>query len=619
MTNQPISPEILTPVTDHPHDPPTLNINSDNDERIVNTKTNTPQQTQQQPVSLLTALIHSSDNNSNKNIKNQNTGTGILSSHSSTPSTAFSSPRSHGILQQSQSQTQQQQQGASILRRESNSGLSDDGNIGLGLKGMETLKSRLENIEEKRERIGWAADVEQPPVRSGLKFAVASHPNRPSSSTNQTPNLEAPGEAEYDTDEGYQEDEEDGFDSDSSQDSQINPRFPFARPTNFEQHPRYIGSTHIPTITSPGKRLEEEKEKADPAPSLLPPPSRRGRGHIRVDENTVSENAASKDKICSRHRSPPPARSRSISRSSSRHQSSSKSAPHSPSKSHPTSAGNGRLSDAGPRSNRAGSPMPSASQLSELDDDEEDLENDDDDDEEDAGGDSPKYDIPSTGWRSDDAVFYGPKARQVTPIARHRPRRHSSALDRAVFVDSDDDGEGDVVVDGVSPQNSGISGFLRRASEHIPGFRRPSSGLNRSSTTRSTTSQAQIPCPPALDNTPAMAQNNTPSDLNNSTGGLTHRLENALSIPSVPSSAAVSRSTSLNKPNQSYSRPNQLNKQSQSENPTTTTTTTTQHNQINRVVTPQSIPNIKFKDNEQLGWTDEALLEIRKSRKSDQL
>ncbi|WRT67164.1 uncharacterized protein IL334_004130 [Kwoniella shivajii] len=441
-----LSPQILTPVSDRSHEPPSLTIGSDGDS---------------QPVSLLTALIQSSDKKPS------------ASTQSSAPSTAFSSPRgpNHGILQQSN---------PAILRRDSND------QVGLGLGGVETLKSRLEKVEEKRERIGWADAVDQP---------------QPTSTSPES------------DDEGYQEDSEEGFDSDNSQDSQIDPRYPFARPTNFDR-PRFIGATQLPSKT--------------PAPALLPPPARRGRGHIKVDETAH-------DKTCSRHRSPPPARSRS----SSAHKSS------------------GRLSDAGPRDGRAGSPMPDPIPSDEEEDEEE-------------------MHIPAGGWRSDDAVFYGPNAQHVRPI-RRRPRRHSSALRPSVFVDSDDE----------TQPSGGIGDFLRRASEHIPGFRRPSSGLNRVSSGASESgyphSIPQAACPPALDNTPAMAQQPFTND---ATGGLAHRLETALS--SSPASAAVSRVASVN-----------MRQEMVPAGP----------------VTAQPIPRVH--DGEQLGWTEEALLEIRKSRKDN--
>ncbi|WVW83050.1 hypothetical protein I302_105067 [Kwoniella bestiolae CBS 10118] len=520
--SQPIkSPQILTPVSDHPHDPPHFHNSSDGDERA-------------QPVSLLTALIQSSD-------RKHPHSSGVLSAHSSAPSTAFSSPHrhSHGILAKSPDAVPHHS--ASILRRESNSGLSDDGHVGLGLGGMESLTHRLEKVEEKRESIGWADDVKDQP-RSSLKFAVASHPNHTESFKTHN---------DSDTDDGYQEDEEDGFDSDSSQDSQIAPRFAFARPTNFEQHPRYIGSTHIPP------------QQSTPAPALLPPPARRGRGHIRVDETSTAQ-----DKTCSRHRSPPPVRSRSTSHH--------RSAPHSPS---------GRLSDAGPRQGRAGSPMPEPP----SDDSEDEVEDPDEE-----GSPQQQTDHLATGWRSDDAVFYGLKARKVTPISRARPRRHSSALDHAVFVDSDDEDKADH-----HHKPTIIGDFLRRASEHIPGFRRPSSGMDRVSSGGGSESgvcrsvRPQTPCPPALDNTPAIAQNRFANDIGDASGGLTHRLETALSIPSVPNSAVPSRAGSVNR----HHEPAQV-----------------------RPAIAQSIPTARGKDaDEQLGWTDEALLEIRKSRNADRV
>ncbi|WWC69415.1 uncharacterized protein I206_103354 [Kwoniella pini CBS 10737] len=544
MSRPPMSPQILTPVSDQSHDPPHIHSNSDGEEKMNSS----------QPISLLTALIQSADHKPTKPYMHTS---GIISSHSSTPSTAVSSPRApgHGILQQAKSPENPAFQGGSILRRESNSGLSDEGHVGLGLGGMETLTSRLEKVEEKRERIGWADEVEHPPRSNALKFAVAPHPNHPGPTADHRAfSPISDDEDDEDIDEGYQEDEEDGFDSDDSRDSQIHPRFPFARPTNFENHPRYIGGTYIPF------------QQAAPAPALLPPPSRRGRGHIRVDETSPSQ-----DKICSRHRSPPPVRSRSSSG-----QRSSKPISHSP---------NGRLSDAGPREGRAGSPMPIA-----IAEDSEDEESDE------SAPVEEQERIVSAGWRSDDAVFYGPKAKQVNPIRRIRPRRHSSAFDNSVFVDSDGEDK-----EGHQPSSSGIGNFLRRASEHIPGFRRPSGGLDRVSSgggTESAGQRASTPCPPALDNTPAMAQNRFANDPNDNSGGLTHRLETALNIPSAPNSTVVSRNPSIVKHSETHSNP-----------------ISPRSAKVPTITTAQIIPTSKGED--QLGWTDEALLEIRKSRKSD--
>ncbi|WWC61078.1 uncharacterized protein I303_103656 [Kwoniella dejecticola CBS 10117] len=545
MPRPPTSPQILTPVSDQSHDPPQLHINSDGEDKVISSHP---------PVSLLTALIQSSDH---KPTKHHPQTSELMTSHSSTPSTAFSSPRApgHGILQQAKSPENLAAQGGSILRRESNSGLSDEGHVGLGLGGMEALTSRLEKVEEKRERIGWADEVDHPPRTNALKFAVAPHPNHPGPESGFRP-LSPPSDDELDgdIDDGYQEDEEDGFDSDDSQGSQIDPRFPFARPTNFGQHPRYIGGTRIPS------------QETAPAPALLPPPSRRGRGHVRVDEESTAQ-----DKTCSRHRSPPPVRSRS----SSGHRSS-RPLPRSPT---------GRLSDAGPREGRAGSPMPGP--ISDESEDEAEHIN------------GPE-EIPeqartlAAGWRSDDAVFYGPHAKQVNPIRRIRPRRHSSALDNSVFVDSEEEDK-----EGLQPSISGIGNFFRRASEHIPGFRRPSAGMDRVSSgggSESIAHRASTPCPPALDNTPALAQNRFASDASDVSGGLTHRLETALATPSAPSSAAVSRNPSVVK------RPE-------------TILNTAGSAQIAAKTSAQAIPTSKGE--EQLGWTDEALLEIRRSRKSD--
>lgn len=168
-----------------------------------------------------------------------------------------------------------------------------------------------------------SSDAEHAPLsfsehepKRALKFAVVQpHP---------TPHHIAPTTIDSDSDGGYQEDEEDGtFSDDDDVFSATIPRapskYPFARPTNYD-----------------GSRPE-----APPAPSILPPPSRRGRGHIRVVDSNVTP------KTCSRHCSPPPVCSRSGSEAKS------------------------RTSDAGPRDGRAGSPMPDVSDLSDVDDEEE--------------------------------------------------------------------------------------------------------------------------------------------------------------------------------------------------------------------------------------------------------
>jgi hypothetical protein len=170
------------------------------------------------------------------------------------------------------------------------------------------------------------------------------------------------------TDDGYEEDEEDGTFSDDEDYAANIPRgptssdFPFARSTNYRKRRQ----TTLPS-----------------APVILPPPNRRGRDHIKVPE-TVEQKAT-----CSRHCSPPP-RSRSGSNGNMSRMSRSPS----------------RLSDAGPRANRAGSPMPSRVDSSEEDD-------------------------PESLIRTEAPVF--------------EDRESSSVTD-------------------------GVRDFFRRASEHIPGF-----------------------------------------------------------------------------------------------------------------------------------------------------
>jgi hypothetical protein len=102
------------------------------------------------PISLLTTLLQSPDHQHTK--KSTGTPSIVSSALSSAPSTAISSPNgpAHGILQKA----------GSILRRGSTS--SESGEVGLGLGGgigLESLAGRLERVEEKREKVGWADEV----------------------------------------------------------------------------------------------------------------------------------------------------------------------------------------------------------------------------------------------------------------------------------------------------------------------------------------------------------------------------------------------------------------------------------------------------------------------------
>ncbi|WWD15936.1 hypothetical protein CI109_100360 [Kwoniella shandongensis] len=557
-----VSPQILTPDTDHHTQDPALRTthagySEDSDHHA--------DPYHPPAVSLLTTLLHSSDlRNANK--AKPTPSVGFASNASSTPSTAFSSPKghSHGILQQAKgpdNKPSEQQPSTSILRRGS---VSDGGDhaVGLGLGGMNSSELRLEKVEEKGVKIGWT-DVQPAPTRpSALKFAVASQPEGEIDSHGVQPPHAKDEDEDDDSDDGYREDEEDGFGSDDSTSSdEIDPRFPFARPTNFNNKTRTIGSTVIPSASV-----------HPPAPALLPPPARRGRGHIRVDETaTLSPD---QDKSCSRHRSPPPTRSRSTSHSHS--------LPGQDDEHHMT----GRLSDAGPRNGRAGSPMPRKPSLDTDDEGDSMTQGQSEDEEEDEPDRQPVAE--QGGWRSDDAVFYGPTAQQVMPIGFNRRRRHSSAFSvhAAVFVNSEDDDE-NLVGKGVD----GVREFIRRASEHIPGLRRPSSSRDQVNSGANAI-RSNTPCPPALDNTPAMAQNLFTSDIDDPSGGLAHRLETALSSPI--SDASASKSTRRREEHGEISQALPVPHQG--------------------VAIPLAVPQGKEED---LGWSEDALLRIRKSRGHD--
>jgi len=278
-----------------------------------------------------------------------------------------------------------------------------------------------------------------------------------------------------DTDQGYEEDEEDGMFSDDEDYVAEIPRgpgptdFAFARPTNY--------------------RRSRRDQLRPSAPSTLPPPPRRGRGHIRVVDQPPTGNNTT---ACTRHCSPPP-RSRSggnaqtLSRASSKRE---------------ARAGSpSRLSDAGPKGGRAGSPMPSKMRLSSSDEDEED---------EDEVQPSPVK--VRGGWRSDDAIFAS---------TSRTPRYVSAPITAPVSNDEDE---------GMTSVTDGVRSFFRRASEHIPGFSRPSIPA------QSVVSPIipQMACAPALDNTPAVASSVSRHEIGESSGGLAHRLERALSQTSDP-------------------------------------------------------------------------------------
>lgn len=281
-----------------------------------------------------------------------------------------------------------------------------------------------------------------------------------------------------DSELGYQEDSEQ---SDDDEDRiRSGPKYPFARSTNYRR-----------------RRQEARSPSPPPAPAVLPPPSRRGRGHIRVDSSCISGKET--EGGCSRHRSPPPSKSRSRSNSGERI---------------------GRLSDAGPRQNRAGSPMPSKILEASSDEDEEE---------------SPVNPTPAkrgAGWRSDDAAFYGPKAQVKSIRAVSAP---------SAVISDEEEHDPPLAASHVGYDGAIVRSFLRRASEHLPAFRRPrpvepplvpETSHNIQALTN--TARAPLPmhaCPPALDDTPALANSIARVETNYS-GGLAHRLEKTLTTRS---------------------------------------------------------------------------------------
>jgi len=171
------------------------------------------------------------------------------------------------------------------------------------------------------------------------------------------------------------------------------------------------------------------------------------------------------------------------------------------------------------------------------------------------------------GWRSDDSMFYGPKS-QVRGLDSGRlagmTRNISAPPSRELPVFDESSDYEDVLITASVPDyqqssmGAGMRGFLRRASEHLPGFIRPtigpnsSDGLQRSpdSSPRLEPSPLSAPLPsrPVLDETPAMARSAFPIE-GEFAGGLAHRLEKALSSQPLEGvlsgGAGVSRAKSL--------------------------------------------------------------------------
>ena len=184
--------------------------------------------------------------------------------------------------------------------------------------------------------------------------------------------------------------------------------------------------------------------------------------------------------------------------------------------------GEGRLSDAGPREGRAGSPMPSRSKILAASDEEEDDEDD--------KGESPvdKKDEVMFGnwggWRSDDAAFKGGMVKGIRTVSA--PGQGQSAIT--------DDEDHDRQIASIH-DDSGVRSFFRRASEHIPiqslrrePYPQPISTQRSPSAAGRALSPSGSPCPPALDETPILAKSVARVEKDHS-GGLAHRLEQSLS------------------------------------------------------------------------------------------
>jgi hypothetical protein len=330
------------------------------------------------------------------------------------------------------------------------------------------------------------------------------------------------------SDLGYQEDSELSSDEDELNSRVRGPKYLFARSTNYRRNRRRDLGT---LSTSP-----------PPAPAVLPPPARRGRGHIRMDESCISGKET--EGGCSRHRSPPPSKSASGSRSGSRSQSR---------RASETGMGEriGRLSDAGPRQNRAGSPMPTKSKILQATDvsEEEDEEEDSSVPRNGGGvhgqigqdvfGSWASKPMPTStdrrdGWRSDDAAFSAPGA-TVRGIRNVSAPGGGPGSGSAMMSDEEEQARGQ--------EGLGVRQFFRRASEHLPmpniNFgRTPSvngsasgrgSGVDIGERSRSPGSTSS-PCPPALDDTPALALPTSIARVEvDHSGGLAHRLEKSLS------------------------------------------------------------------------------------------
>lgn len=333
-----------------------------------------------------------------------------------------------------------------------------------------------------------------------------------------------------DSDDGYEEDEEDGYSAEEGTGL-------------FRSEAAGAG---FPFARSTNYKTSERRGSSPPALAVLPAPPRRGRGHVRV----VDGNAESKK--CSRHCSPPPSISRSGSEAPNTRRSD--------------------YSDAGPRDGRAGSPMPS--RLSVESDEEEEEEA------------SPVN--SRGGWRSDDAAF----APIINPIRADAMSRNVSAPPtapafRSVFDESDTDATGRSL-------RSGVQGFLRRASEHLSGARRPEVPTSP----RESGSPA---CPPALDVTPATATSISRPETGNHNGGVEHRLEQTLSKYPVDLSRTQSLSSKV-----TFQPPVKPIRRERHRSSSSA-------NAIPSCSGPISCPRSNKPGEENLGWSEGAIRSIRRT------
>ncbi|TXT06071.1 hypothetical protein VHUM_03544 [Vanrija humicola] len=312
------------------------------------------------PVSLLSSML--SDHASPPRLEYMARGR----SGSSTPSTAISSPKAndHGDP-------------VSILRRSS-------------------IGSDCEPFRLPLARVITPAPKDQEPAvhRPGaLKFAVATNHPDPERPIVPLPVDHSGGD--HLTDDGYEEDSEDGFSDDE-------PSFMFHVHKLLEQGRGRQTSCLIkerPASTSPTRGAESR---------------RLSRDHIRVDPSAGRDHNR-----CSRHQSPPPS-------------------------ARPDS--HFRSARPGPREGRAGSPIPSSLPNDEDEDEDDDEEGEGDEEgEEGASMEGTVRSCPEADTAiEEDSDSSDPSA---PPMAALMPATVSASL------------------------GNGVRSILRRASEHLPGFR----------------------------------------------------------------------------------------------------------------------------------------------------